>query len=170
MMHNRIKKIRNVRRSRRFQWLNRFRRDEHGVQLLEIAIVIPILVLLFAGIAEFGRYFYEYNTLAKASRLGARYLASKRVISETDYKALAKKIVVYGNVDGTGSPVLPGLTTEDVDITYQGGVSGMPETVTVSISGYTHVPLFDLGALIKNDALSLAIEVKPSVTMRYLLT
>jgi Flp pilus assembly protein TadG len=170
MMHHRIRKIRNVRRSRRFQWLSRFGRDEQGVQLLEIAIVIPILLVMFAGIAEFGRYFYEYTTLAKASRLGARYLASKAVTSETDYKAIAKNIVVYGNVAGTGSPILAGLTTDDVDITYQGGVAGHPHTVTVSISGYEHVPLFDLGALIKNDALSLAIEVKPSVTMRYLVT
>ena len=169
-MHHRIKKIRNVRRSRRFQWLSRFRRDDQGVALLEIAIVIPILLVMFAGIAEFGRYFYEYNTLAKASRLGARYLASKSVNSETDYKAIAKNIVVFGNTAGTGSPVLPGLTTDDVDISYQGGVAGLPETVTVSIDGFQHVPLFDLGALIKNDALSLAIDVKPSVTMRYLLT
>jgi Flp pilus assembly protein TadG len=64
MMHHRIRKIRNVRRSRRFQWLNRFRRDEQGIQLLETAIVIPILLVMFAGVAEFGRYFYEYNTLA----------------------------------------------------------------------------------------------------------
>ena len=40
-------------------WLSRFRRDEQGVQLVELAIVIPIMLLLFAGIAEFGRYFYE---------------------------------------------------------------------------------------------------------------
>lgn len=170
MMHHRIRKIRNVRRSRRLQWLSRFRRDEQGVQLLEIAIVIPILLVMFAGIAEFGRYFYEYTTLAKASRLGARYLASKSVNSETDYKAIAKNIVVYGNAAGTGSAILDGLTPEKVIITYEGGVSGMPERVTVTIDGYVHDPLFDLGALLKNDALSLAIEVKPRVTMRYLLT
>lgn len=170
MMHHRIRKIRNLRRSRRFQWLSRFRRDEQGVQLLEIAIVIPILLVMFAGIAEFGRYFYEYTTLAKASRLGARYLASKSVNSEIDYKAIAKNIVVYGNAAGTGSAILDGLTPEKVIITYEGGVSGMPERVTVTIDGYVHDPLFDLGALLKNDTLSLAIEVKPRVTMRYLLT
>jgi len=42
MMHHRIKKIRNVRRSRRLSWLNRFRREEQGVQLVELAIVLPI--------------------------------------------------------------------------------------------------------------------------------
>lgn len=170
MMHHRIRKIRNTRRSRRFQWLNRFRRDELGVQLLEIAIVIPILLVLFAAVAEFGRYFYEYTTLAKGSRIGARYLASKSVTSTTNYQAIAKNLIVYGNTAGTGSPILDGLTTDNVSVTYAGGTSGLPETVTVSITGYEHDPLFDLGGLLNNDDFSLAIEVKPSVTMRFLLT
>jgi len=170
MMHHRIRKIRHTRRSRRFQWLNRFRRDEQGVQLLEMAIVIPILLVLFAGVAEFGRYFYEYTTLAKASRLGSRYLISKCVNGATNYEAIAKNIVVYGNAAGSGSPVLTGLTVNNVEVTYGGPVAGIPETVTVTIINYPHVPLFNLGALLRNNSLSLAIDVKPSVTMRYLLT
>ena len=170
MMHHRIRKIRSLRRSRRFQWLNRFGRDELGVQLLEAAIVIPILLVLFAAVAEFGRYFYEYTTVAKASRVGARYLASKSVTSSIDYETVAKNIVVYGNEAGTGSPVLSGLTIENVTVTYQGGTTGIPETVTVSITGYEHESLFDLGGLLNNDSLSLNVEVKPSVTMRFLLT
>jgi hypothetical protein len=46
----------------------------------------------------------------------------------------------------------------------------LPETVTVQISNYKHQPIFDLGQLIKVPSLSLNIDVKPSVTMRYLLT
>jgi Flp pilus assembly protein TadG len=170
MMHHRIRKIRNTRRSRRFQWLNRFRRDEQGVQLLEMAIVIPILLVLFAAVAEFGRYFYEYTTLAKASRVGARYLIGKSVNSSINYEAIAKNIVVYGNATGSGSPILSDLTVNNVEVTYAGPVSGVPETVTVTIVNYPHVPLFNLGALLRNNSLSLAVDVKPSVTMRYLLT
>src|SRR5215510_5416377 len=98
MMHHRIRKIRNTRRSRRLHWLNRFRRDDSGVQLLEVAIVIPILLLLFGAVAEFGRYFYEYSTAAKAARVGARYLASKSVTSSTNYELQAQNLVVYGNI------------------------------------------------------------------------
>ena len=170
MMHHRIRKIRNTRRSRRFQWLNRFRRDEQGVQLIEMAIVIPILLVLFAGVAEFGRYFYEYTTLAKASRLGARYLISKSVNSSVNYETLAKNMVVYGNTAGSGSPILSGLSPSNVQVTYAGPVAGVPETVTVTIVSYPHQPLFNLGALLRNPSLSLAIDVKPSVTMHYLLT
>lgn len=170
MMHHRIRKIRNTRRSRRLQWLSRFRRDESGVQLVETAIVIPILLILFAATAEFGRYFYEYTTVAKAARVGARYLASKSVTSSTDYVGPAKNLVVYGNIAGTGDPVLPGLTVNNVDVQYDGPISGVPNTVTVRIINYQHDPIFDLGGMLNNTSLSLAVDVGPSVTMRFLLT
>lgn len=170
MMHHRIRKIRNVRRSRRLHWLTRFRRDERGVQLIETAIVIPVLLVLFAGVAEFGRYFYEYSTLAKASRVGARYLAAKAANGPNNWQLNAKNIVVFGNAAGSGTPILDGLTVDNVTVTYEGGTPGVPERVKVSITGYKHQPLFDLGALLNNDALSLNVDVKPSVTMKYLLT
>ena len=170
-MHHRIRKIRNIRRSRRLHWLSRFRRDERGVQLIETAIVVPIMLLLFAAVAEFGNYFYEYTTLAKASRVGTRYLASKCANgSSTNYATIAKNIVVYGNAAGTGDPLIEGLSTNNVNVTYAGGTVGVPATVTVSITGFQHDPVFDLGGLLNNDDLSLAVNVKPSVTMRYLLT
>jgi len=144
------------------------RRDERGIQLVELAIVIPIFVMLFAATAEFGRYFYEYTTLAKASRAGARYLATASVKAAED--TTAKNIVVFGNSAGTGSPILSGMTVANVTITRQGGVPVLPETVTVQISNFKHQPIFDLGKLTKVTSLSLNIDVKPSVTMRYLLT
>jgi hypothetical protein len=45
----------------------------------------------------------------------------------------------------------------------------VPETITVSIEDFTYEPLFDLGALTK-QSISLNVEVRPSTTMRYLLT
>jgi hypothetical protein len=149
--------------------LNRFRRDERGVQLLEIAIVLPIMLMLFGAVAEFGRYFYEYSSAAKASRVGARYLAS-RCANNPTYQTTAKNIIVYGNAAGSGSPVLPGLSTANVQVQYTGGTTGIPELVKVSIINYKHQSVVDLGKLLKNPSLSLNIDVKPSITMRYLLT
>jgi Flp pilus assembly protein TadG len=164
-MHARLRKIRALRRLRRFLDLQK---DERGIQLAELAIVLPIFVILFAATAEFGRYFYEYTTLAKASRAGTRYLVTAAVNSAEDGKA--RNIVVYGNSAGTGSPVMTGMTTANVAITRQGGVPTLPQTVKIEIVGIKHQPLFDLGALIKVPSLSLNVDVKPSVTMRYLLT
>ena len=164
-MHPRVTKIRRLRRLFR---LSRFRRDERGIHLVELAIVLPIFILLFGATAEFGRYFYEYTTLAKSARVGARYLATAAVNSTEDTNA--KNIVVYGNSAGTGNPILSGLSTTNVTITRSGGVPVLPQTVTVQITGFKHQPVFDLGAITSTPTLSMNIDVKPSVTMRYLLT
>jgi Flp pilus assembly protein TadG len=135
---------------------------------VEAAIVLPIFIILMAATAEFGRYFYEYTTLAKAARVGTRYLTTAMVASSED--TTAKNIIVYGNPAGTGSPILNGLSTTNIVITRSGGVPLLPQTVRIDVVGYKHQPIFDLGALTRISGLSLAIDVKPSVTMRYLLT
>ena len=145
-----------------------FAREERGAQLVELAIVLPIFLMMFGAAAEFGRYFYEYTTLDKAVRAGSRYLATAAVNTTEDTKA--KNIIVYGNPAGTGTPIVKGLTVANVTITRAGGVPVLPQTVTVQITGYKYQPIFDLGKLIKTPSLSLNIDVKPSATMRYLLT
>jgi len=170
-MHHRVRKIRHDRRMRRLSWF-RFRRNERGVQLVEAAIVLPLMLMLFGAVAEFGRYFYEYSTAAKAARLGARFMCAKSLDSQTNWQANAKSLVVYGNTSGSGTPVLPGLTTANVDITYSGGSysggTGNPARVTVTIINYKHQPIFDLAKFTKSS-FSLAVDVKPSVTMAYML-
>lgn len=170
-MNARIRKIRLLRRLRRR--LAHLAINDRGVQLAELAIVLPLFLIMFAAVAEFGRYFYEYTTLAKAARVGARYLVTQKV--DCNQGTIAKNLVVYGNTGGTGSPILPGLTTANIaispnDLACSGTPQGVPETVTVTITGFTHQSLFDIGGLLKNAAISMDIDVKPSVTMRYLLS
>ena len=170
-MCSRIRKIRLLRRFRRR--LAGVARNERGVQLVELAIVLPLFMILFAATAEFGRYFYEYTTLSKAARVGARYLVTQKVdCAQAD---LARKLVVYGNTAGTGSPILPGLLTSNISITPNdlacaGTPQGVPPNITVTISGFKHQSLFNLGGLLKNSAISMDIDVKPSISMRYMLS
>ena len=62
-----------------------------------------------------------------------------------------------------------------VDVTFAGGTynkttgAGVPTTVTISFNNYKHKSLFDLGKLTKVKSLSLNVDVKPSITMLYLL-
>lgn len=164
-MHARIRRIRYRLRSRRWLLLHRFTRDERGLQLVEAAIVIPIFLILFAATAEFGRFFYEYTTLAKAVRGGARYLSSVPLTPEE--KTAAKNMVVYGSTTATGEPVLSGLDPSHVEIT-QSDDTTLPDTITLEVNGYTYEPIFDLGLLTATEGLSLSIDVSPSVTMRFL--
>lgn len=172
-MHSRLRKVRTMRRLRRRLSLRSLIRSESGTQLAELAIVLPILVVLFAGTVEFGRYFYTYSTLSKAARIGSRYLVTADVSAAEANNA--KKLVVFGNTAGTGSPLIEGLTVDQVVVTPrnaagQAMAAGVPNTITVEIVGFKHKPMVDLGGLIKSETFSLDIDVKPSVTMRYLLT
>jgi len=147
-----------------------FRRDDRGVQLVELALVMPVLILLFAAVAEFGRYYQSYTTLAKGTRVAARYLATAPYAGCEDLAA--KNLVVYGNMAGTGSPIVNGLSVTNVRITRRnagGTTGGFPATVTIDITNLNHTPIFDLGRLLRSS-LSLNVAMKPSVTMRYLLT
>lgn len=135
---------------------------EAGTQLAEMAIVLPMLLVLFGATAEFGRFFYTYSTLAKATRAAARYLT----VSNKSTDAGAQNLVIYGNAEGTGDPLLPGLTSTHVDIERVGPALA-PQKVTVGISGYKYQPIFDLGKLMGKD-FSMSVDVKPSTTMRYM--
>jgi Flp pilus assembly protein TadG len=45
---------------------------EHGAELIEFAIVVPLLILLLAGIFDFGMMFRTYEAVTNAAREGAR--------------------------------------------------------------------------------------------------
>ncbi len=164
-MHTRVRKIRLLRRLFRIRQLRRLVRNECGVQLVELAIVLPIFLLLFASTAEFGRFFYEYSTLSKSTRAGARYLITAPTDGSKD--ANAKNLVIYGNQSGSGKPVLSDITTGNVTISRTNLGAGA-QTVTVRIDGYKYQPLFDLGKMLNEPQLSLNIDVKPSLTMLHL--
>ena len=52
-------------------WLNR-RLDSRGQALVEVALVLPLILMILLGIMEFGRAFNAYLTLQHAAREGAR--------------------------------------------------------------------------------------------------
>ncbi len=49
-----------------------FIKDQNGAAVVEFAIVLPLLVLLFCGMIEFGLLFYNKQVITNASREGAR--------------------------------------------------------------------------------------------------
>ncbi|MGY1662952.1 TadE/TadG family type IV pilus assembly protein [Geodermatophilus sp. SYSU D00705] len=49
--------------------------DQRGAAAVEFAFIVPLLVVLVLGIAEFGHAFQVQGTLAAAAREGARVMA-----------------------------------------------------------------------------------------------
>ncbi len=48
-------------------------RSDTGASLVEMAILLPLLVLMVLGVADFGRMLYHAITLSHAARAGAAY-------------------------------------------------------------------------------------------------
>ena len=149
--------------------LRNFLGREDGTQMIEFAIVLPILLLLVAGATELGRMYQQYTTLSKGTRAAARYLSS--VQSVTGSTTAAKNIVMCGNAAGCGGAgqpavIVPNLMAANVVVTppTTEGVGGV-RYVTVEIDGYNYDPLvFDLNALVGSTSFS--VELDPRTTMR----
>ncbi len=55
-------------------------KDLRGAALVEFTLLLPFLIVIMAGMLEFGRGLHQYHTAAKGVKNAARYLA--RVVDE----------------------------------------------------------------------------------------
>ena len=112
-------------------------KKQRGLAVIEFAIVVPVMLFLMLATAEFGRVFYQYNTLTKAVQSGARY-ASKPLLTTNELTNLdaafmqrIQNIVVYGNevvADGS-TPVLDGFAANSSNV--QINSSSANKTITI---------------------------------------
>ncbi len=119
--------------------------------MVEFALGATILVTVFVSVFQFGYMFYQYNALQNAVTNGAHFGSQFRYSSITStpdstFSNAVKNMVVYGDPTGaTTTPVLRNLSATNVNITMgtsAGGVSVIPTSVTVDVSGYTINGLF----------------------------
>jgi Flp pilus assembly protein TadG len=114
---------------------------QSGVATIELALILPLLLVLSMIVVDVGRALMQYNTLAKSVRDAVRYLSMQTPGTGIDS---ARNLVVYGNLSGTGAPVVPGLSRSHVP-TPAWQVSGSApviNTVTVAVTGYTFRSMF----------------------------
>lgn len=100
------------------------RRNERGQAMAEMAVVLPVLLLLILAIVQLGIAFNNYLTLTDAVREGARTAAVSRHYSDRVDRVKAKVRDSAANLD-TSDSKLP-IT---VDSTWEPG-----SDVTVSAS------------------------------------
>jgi Flp pilus assembly protein TadG len=138
------------------------RRGQRGTAIVEFTIALPVLLVLLAATAEIGRMLNQYDTLNKAVRDGARYVAANALLGTTGVVNISSAVqtatvnlVVTGNTAGTGSALLPNLTAGNVTV-----ASVANGYVSVS-AAYSYVPM--LGAQIPTFGLTAAINT--SVTL-----
>jgi Flp pilus assembly protein TadG len=135
------------------QLLRRFC-DDQAAQLVEFALVLPMLLLLILGIAEFGFIFQQYEVVTNAAREGAR-MAVLPGYTDADVDARVRVYVTQGKVPTTGAnptvaitnvtiPVgagLPPINAKRVVVTYTHSYTFLPKISAWFGSTYTTVPL-----------------------------
>ena len=104
-------------------------KSERGAELIEMALILPLLLLILVGISDFGFLFSRYEVLTNAAREGAR-LAVLTGYNTADVQTRVCAYLATGGVPttncttGTGNPVI--------------GVSNV--TVTLPTPGTAPVP------------------------------
>jgi Flp pilus assembly protein TadG len=113
---------------------------QKGVAVIELALVLPTLLIMTFLVTELGRAIMQYNALTKSVRDGARYLTTQTPGTGITQ---ARNLVVHGNTAGTGTTVAPGLTNTNVpDPTWQlAGALPQINTVTLRVQGYAFRPM-----------------------------
>jgi Flp pilus assembly protein TadG len=111
------------------RWLARSER-ERGTAIVELALVLPIMLLMAMGVLDFGRAIYVRNALANAARDGARFATIDPRNTACIQSAAA------------ANSSLANLTAANVSITRPGTLlPGQPITVAVQSTYQPLTPL-----------------------------
>jgi Flp pilus assembly protein TadG len=156
-------------------------RDKQGQILIEAAIILPLLLLLIFGMADFARAMYYKNTLNNAARAGARTASVTPALAPeagTLPPDPAKDTPLAGSIRNSifnGIPV--GSIKYDLSIF---DISGTPITttavssnvvrVTVTYDNFTMItPFYKIAAIITNSATpsSGTLTLSAQASMRY---
>lgn len=101
-------------------------RSERGAELIEMAVAMPLLLLVVMGIVDFGFLFQRYLVLTNAAMEGAR-VAVLPGYSTADAQARA---LAYATTGGVPVPVNAEATPVSLPGAYGGSWPGMRITVT----------------------------------------
>jgi Flp pilus assembly protein TadG len=115
------------------------RNDESGQALVEMALLMPILIVIVMGAIDFGRVFFAYTSVANAAREGAM-CASLGAACPMGYLAAVEDEIgdtLPGGVTATLSPNPIGAPGTTVTVTVHHDF----EAVTSAILSETTFPL-----------------------------
>lgn len=80
-------------------------RSQRGQSLVEFALILPIFVLVLAGLFDLGRAVFAYNTISNASRESVRVAIVNQTTTDVQNEAMKQGVAL-------------GLSPTDVTITY----------------------------------------------------
>jgi Flp pilus assembly protein TadG len=101
------------------------RRRARGASVLEMALVLPVLLMLSLGVVDYGYYFFVKNTLQGAASAGVR-AAIPPGATNANVTGVVSSMMTAAGLQNSGYTV--SLTPTDVSTATQG------QTVTVTIT------------------------------------
>lgn len=125
-------------------------RSERGAAAVELAMVLPFLVMLFFGIVAFGIVFAQQLALGNAARQGARYgVVADRTCAQivTEARAAADTIRMRGADTtvsvrmGASEATAASTCTTGLEVPCEGSNVGDNLYVTVGYSSELVIPL-----------------------------
>jgi Flp pilus assembly protein TadG len=81
--------------------------DVRGVAALEFAFVVPFLVIIFAGIVQFGAIFFIQNNMATAAREVSRSLSVGTIETAAEAESLANDRLVNWGISFNVNTTIP---------------------------------------------------------------
>lgn len=95
-------------------------KDETAAELVEAAVVLPLLLMLLLGIVSFGRAYNVYQTMTRAAREGARELVLTGCATCSDALTAPSAASVQTNFV---NPALTAANLDPTNSTYTGSYS-----------------------------------------------
>jgi len=114
-------------------WWHKLRKNQKGQSLLELAIALPVILLIVFGALEFGRIFHSYIIITHAAREGVRIGALGATDAEIINRIREAASLPQANTN---------LNITRIEPNQSARISGMPLTVEVTYDVDLVTPLF----------------------------
>jgi Flp pilus assembly protein TadG len=115
-------------------------RSERGAELIEFALVLPLLMFIILGLVDFGFLFQRFEVVTNAAREGARMAVLPGYVT-ADVQARVNSYITNGGLATTGSN--PSVVVTNVSIPNGGGPAMPGKKVVVTYAS----PYLFLGPL-----------------------
>lgn len=105
---------------KRFLWLRRSARWRRGQSLVEMAMVLPFLVLIVMGTIEFGNYIYTYSELENATQRASEFASKTPPLNADDPNNTNDKCVQLALADAKSDIFLSNKANVTMTFSFPG--------------------------------------------------
>lgn len=135
-------------------------KGKRGQSLVELAISLPVMVLILLGTVDFGMAIFTYSILRDAAQEGALY-GSFNPGNKVEIETRARNISPRGEEEVFSSPVqlrdtkLVKVAVKAIGDSCQGSTKGKPNSVQVTVSYSYPILMPFIGQIVGTDTIKL---------------